>query len=69
MSSYISFRCTSCNAKLRVSIRLVGKTRACPACREHLVFQPVPPPPADPIVIFEDVPLPPRVLEGWNVQV
>jgi hypothetical protein len=64
MISYVSFRCTACDAKLRAPIRLVGQARPCPACREAIVLRPVPPSPADPILVFEDMPVPPEVQPG-----
>jgi DNA-directed RNA polymerase subunit RPC12/RpoP len=68
MHSYVSFRCSGCNARLKASVRLVGQARPCPACRERIVLQPVPPPMADPMLVFEDVPLPPEEFRGWSLR-
>jgi DNA-directed RNA polymerase subunit RPC12/RpoP len=69
MSNYVSFHCSACNVRLRASIRLVGRARRCPACRTEVVLEPVVPPPADPLFVLEDMPLPPEIHPGWNVLV
>jgi hypothetical protein len=69
MAWYVTFHCTGCNARLKASVRLVGKKRQCPACRELVFLQPVPPPMADPVLVFEDAPLPPETPRGWSLGV
>jgi hypothetical protein len=68
MKKYVSFRCTACQAKLKASARLVGQARPCPACREHVVLQPVAPAPADSVLVFEDLPLPSQAYPGSYFQ-
>jgi hypothetical protein len=65
----LSFRCSACNARLKAPPRLIGQERPCPACRERVVMTLAPPEPADPVLVFEDIPLPPRPQPGWIVQV
>jgi hypothetical protein len=55
----VSFRCSACQVKLKASVRLIGQSRQCPACGEHVVLQPVAPDPADSVLILDDMPLPP----------
>jgi hypothetical protein len=65
MQGLVSFRCSACNARLKASVKLVGQARPCPACRELVVLQPVIPPPADPVLVFDDLPLPPQQTPAW----
>jgi hypothetical protein len=67
--AHVVFNCSACNARLKASIRLVGKARTCPACREHIVMHPVAPAPADAVLVLEDIPMPPHTRPGWNLQV
>jgi hypothetical protein len=66
MKSFVSFRCSACQAKLKAPVRLVGSARPCPACREHVVLQPVAPAPADSLLVFEDMPLPQERMAGLS---
>jgi hypothetical protein len=66
VSPLVSFRCSACNARLRAPARLVGQARPCPACREQVVMQPTPPPPAGPVLVFEGIRLPPRAYETFG---
>jgi hypothetical protein len=68
MQPYVSFRCSACNVRLKASIKLVGQARPCPACRECVVLQPVIPPPADPVLVFDDLPVSPQATSTWGVR-
>jgi hypothetical protein len=65
MGPNVSFRCTSCNARLQASIRLIGQARPCPVCGEHVVLQPIIPEPADPARLWEEAPLAATAPAGW----
>jgi hypothetical protein len=53
MSDHLSFRCKSCNARLKAAFRHVGRSFDCPSC--HAVVR-VPPSVPDEVevLVFED---------------
>jgi hypothetical protein len=58
MSPRVSYRCTSCQARLQASIGLLGQARPCPACGEFVVLQPIIPEPVGLVDGLEEIPAP-----------
>jgi hypothetical protein len=58
MAPRVSFRCTSCQARLQASIRLLAQAHPCPACGEFVVLQPIIPEPMGLLDDWQDFPGP-----------
>lgn len=56
MSASLSFRCSSCQARIKAPIQLLGQTRACPKCGNLFVVQPKPPMEEMPLLVPDDKP-------------
>lgn len=61
MSASLSFRCSSCQARIKAPIQLLGQTRACPKCGNLFVVQPKPPMEEMPLLVPDDKPNQERV--------
>jgi hypothetical protein len=53
MSDRISFACPACRARIKVSVRYVGRSGNCPACARTIVVPPQPPEDAPPVLVEE----------------
>jgi hypothetical protein len=45
--------CPTCEARIRASIRLIGRMRPCPRCGEKLVICPAPPEDSGPMILVD----------------
>jgi hypothetical protein len=45
--------CPTCEARIRASIKLIGRMRACPRCGEKLVICPAPPEDSGPMILVD----------------
>jgi hypothetical protein len=54
MSERISVECPSCRARLRAPLKLIGRSRPCPACRVVVAIRPSVPDEAEPVLIMDD---------------
>jgi hypothetical protein len=45
--------CPTCEARIRASITLIGRMRACPRCKEKLVICPAPPEDSGPMILVD----------------
>jgi predicted Zn finger-like uncharacterized protein len=54
MSDHVSFRCDSCNTRLRVSLQLLGQTGRCPKCGHQMTARVRAPEPAGPAFVEDD---------------
>jgi hypothetical protein len=52
----ISFRCSSCRARIRAVVQLIGQFRACPGCGQVLLIRPQVPEAAPPRLVLDDDP-------------
>jgi hypothetical protein len=53
MSCFV-FHCASCRAGIRAGVRLIGRTRACPACGQSMRIRPEAPEESPAILVYED---------------
>jgi hypothetical protein len=54
MRSYISFICYGCGGRLRASCQFIGRSCACPRCRQEVVVPPSPPAEEAPMLVEDD---------------
>lgn len=54
MTRPISFRCTSCNARIKAPIQLQGVSRDCPGCGRPITVPSPRLPDAGPVLVFDD---------------
>ena len=54
MSKSFDFRCPTCASRLRAPVRLIGKARQCPGCREPIVIRPSAPAECGPMLVLEE---------------
>jgi hypothetical protein len=50
----ITFRCPSCEARIKAPIQLIGQWRACPGCGCRFVVQPQVPDEEGPVLVGDD---------------
>lgn len=56
MSHSISFRCRSCNARIKAPLELRGQTRSCPGCGYRVVVRSGPPQDVGPAFVSDEQP-------------
>jgi hypothetical protein len=66
MSSRVSFACSSCRTRLRASIRFVGRTTACPKCKQSVVVPVRVPQEESPVLVWDDGYRPKPGKVEWN---
>jgi len=54
MTRPISFRCSSCNARLRAPVQLQGMSRNCPGCGRRVTVPSTRIQDAGPVLVFDD---------------
>jgi hypothetical protein len=54
MSDRVSFPCPKCNSKLRVSVRLVGRSGTCPSCGQSVVVPEFTPTDEGPVLVGDE---------------
>jgi DNA-directed RNA polymerase subunit RPC12/RpoP len=54
MSDRVSFRCGSCNARLKTSVRAIGRSGRCPRCGHTVTVRPSAPAEAGPLLVTDD---------------
>ena len=54
MTRLISFRCSSCNARLKAPVQLQGLLRVCPACGKRVSVSTQRLQDAGPVLVFDD---------------
>jgi hypothetical protein len=61
MLKSISIRCLGCRARIKAPVQLLGQSRPCPGCGQHLrVQRPQPCEDAGPLLTYDDRPAPAR---------
>jgi DNA-directed RNA polymerase subunit RPC12/RpoP len=69
MSSSISFRCSSCRARIKAPVQLIGQARSCPGCGHRFVVNKVIPRDADTVLVLDEtrsfLRLRPRIAAGY----
>ena len=64
MPNAISFRCPSCNARIKAPTQLRGCWRPCPSCNGRFIVRAQPPQDAGPVLVREERPTLPRAATG-----
>ncbi len=66
MPSSLIVQCCACSARIKAPIQLVGQTRKCPGCGQPVMIQFKAPVDAEPLLMYEDLPIAPT--SGGGVQ-
>ena len=51
MPTSISFRCPSCQVRIKAPIQLLGRWRPCPSCNHRFIVRAQPPQDAGPVLV------------------
>ncbi len=54
MTRFLTFRCSSCKARIKAPVQLLGQTRSCPGCGHSLVVRLKAPPEAGPVLVVDE---------------
>ena len=54
MPATLSFRCPSCQARIKAPIQLLGRWRECPSCTRRFIVRAQPPQDAGPVLVPQE---------------
>jgi hypothetical protein len=54
MSAWVFFRCEGCQARLKASVKLIGKSGSCPNCGHKVTVRPCVPAAEGPVLVTDD---------------